>query len=40
VKEGGGDRRRRLLARDHARVLEFAEPFGEQVGGDSGQPIA
>jgi len=40
AKEGGGDRRRRVLAHDHAGVLELAQPLGEQVAGDPGQPVA
>jgi len=39
AEQRGGHRRRRLLAPDQARGLEFAEAVGEQVGGDAGQPV-
>ena len=39
-EERGGNRWRGVLAFDHARSLELAEPVGEQVGCDAGQPVA
>ena len=38
-EQGGRDRRRRRLPGDDAVLLQLAEPFGEQVGGDPGQPV-
>ena len=40
AKQGGGDWGRGIFTSDDAGVLEFAQPLGEQVGGDPGEPVA
>ena len=39
MEERRRDRRRRVFALDHPGALELAEPVGEEVRRDSGQPV-